>query len=72
MHSVPAQNKTWKDSNVIQKNGDVISEPQGKSQLILTSMFYNTTVNAETSYQKWCWLTTLTYFNDKYNNISVI
>lgn len=41
------------DSNVIQKTGDVISEPQGKSQLILTSMFYNTTVNLETIYQKW-------------------
>lgn len=30
------------DFNAIQENGDVISEPQGKSQLILTSMFYNT------------------------------
>lgn len=55
------------DSNVIQKTGDVISEPQGKSQLILTSMFYNTTVNLETIYQKCWWLSTLTSFNEKYN-----
>lgn len=55
------------DSNVIQKTGDVISEPQGKSQLILTSMFYNTTVNLETIYQKRWWLSTLTSFYDKYN-----
>lgn len=42
------------DSNVIQKTGDVISEPWGKSQLILTSVFYNAIVNLGTSYHNWC------------------
>lgn len=41
------------DSNVIQKTSDVISEPQWKSQLILTSMFYNTIVNLENTYENW-------------------
>lgn len=41
------------DSNAIQKTSDVISEPQGKSQLILTSMFYNTIVNLENTYENW-------------------
>lgn len=45
-------------SNAIQKTSDVISEPQGKSQLILTSMFYNTIVNLENTYENRWWLST--------------
>jgi len=39
------------DSNVIQKTSHVFSEPQGKSGL--TSIFYNTIVNVESSCQNW-------------------
>lgn len=44
----PSKTKLGKeDSNALQKTSDVISEPQGKSQLILTAMFYSAIVNLE-------------------------